>query len=53
MNKEEIKIKCLELAVDYMNHLKRFQEGHYTNEKIVVAIAQTFESYITKEEKED
>lgn len=50
MNREEIKIKCLELAVDYINHLKFFQEGHYTNEKIVVAIAKKFEDYITKEE---
>ena len=49
MNKEEIKIKCLELAVDYMNHLK----GYYAEGKIVVAIAKLFESYITKEEKED
>ena len=53
MNREEIKIKCLELAVDYMNHLKHFQEGHYAEGKIVVAIAKQFESYITKEEKED
>lgn len=52
MNKEEIKIKCLELAVDYMNHLTKFQNDRYIQDDKVVAIAETFENYITKEEKE-
>lgn len=52
MNKEEIRIKCLELAVDYMNHLKHFQECHYAEAKIVVAIAKKFESYITGKDNE-
>lgn len=50
MNREEIKIKCLELAVDYMNHLTNFQNGHYIQDDKVVAIAKTFENYITKED---
>ena len=53
MNREEIKIKCLELAVDYMNHLKHFHDCRYTEEKNIVAIAKKFESYVTGEEKED
>lgn len=50
MNKEEIRIKCLELAVDYMNHLTNYQNGHCIQDNMVVAIAKTFENYITKEE---
>lgn len=37
--------------VDYMNHLTKFQnDGHIQDDK-VVKVAETFENYITKEEK--
>lgn len=53
MNKEEIRIKCLELAVDHINHLKHWQENYRSSEDNLIRIAEKFESYITKEEKED
>ena len=53
MNKEEIRIKCLELAVDHINHLKHWQENYRSSEDDLIRIAEKFESYITKEEKED
>ena len=53
MNRKEIRIKCLELAVDYMNHLKQHQDAYHTEESVIIKIAEKFENYITKEEKED
>lgn len=53
MNREEIKIKCLELAVDYMNHLNRFQDCRSTNDYIIIKIAENFYDYITKEESKN
>ena len=53
MNREEVKIKCLELAVDYMNHLKQHQDAYHTEESVIIKIAEKFDKYITKKEKED
>ena len=54
MNRKEIRIKCLELAVDYyMNHLKQHQDAYHTEANVIIKIAEKFENYITKEEKED
>ena len=53
MNRKEIRIKCLELAVDYMNHLKQHQDAYHTEENVIIKIAEKFENYITKEEKDN